>query len=133
VRLLGDKFNGNRDAGSLKAGHQFLNRAVQDISNRASAITSNSDLEEIVRDSLNERIVNWLANASKVSQGGGVLGYKPENDGRTTGLLLPPGKEKDIFTCLTSLRDVESPVTLILNNYELKAPVKIVEGEEVQV
>jgi hypothetical protein len=131
IRLLGDKFNGNKDAGSLKAGHQFIIRAMDDISKRASAITSDPDLAEGVREDINERIVNWLANATKVSEGGGVLGYKPENDGRTTGLLLPPGKEKGMFTCLTSLRDVESPVTLILNNYELKAPVKIVEGEEV--
>jgi len=130
VRLLGDKFNGNKDAGSLKAGHEFLTRAMNDISKRASAITSDPELEEGVRENINERIVNWLANATKVSQGGGVLGYKTRDDGRTTGLLIPPGKEKDIFTCLTSLRDVESPVTLILNNYELRAPVKIVGGEE---
>lgn len=132
IRLLGDQFNGNKGAGSLKAGHQFIIRAMDDISKRAAAITSDPDLEEGIREDINERIVNWLANATRVSQGGGMLGYKPENDGRTTGLLSTPGKEKDMFTCLTSLRDVESPVTLVLNNYELKAPVKIVEGEEVQ-
>jgi hypothetical protein len=132
VRLLGDKFNGNRDAGSLKAGHEFLTRATTDISKRALAITSNSEIEESVRDNINERIVNWLANATQVLQGGGVLGYKTQDDGRTTGLLIPPGKEKDIFTCLTSLRDVESPITLILNNYELRTPVKIVDGEGTQ-
>lgn len=132
VRLLGSKFNGNRDAGFLKAGHEFLTRAMNDIGKRASAITFNPEAEETVRENMNELIVNWLANATKIQQGGGVLGYKTKDDGRTTGLLVPPGKEKDIFTCLTSLRDVESPVTLILNNYELRTPIKIVDGEESQ-
>jgi hypothetical protein len=130
IRLLGEKFNGNKDAGILKAGHEFILRAMDDISKRAAAITSDEDLEAIVRDNLNLRVVNWLANATTVSQGGGMLGYKTKDDGRTVGLLIPPGKERDMFTCLTSLRDVESPVSLILNNYELKTPVKIVEGED---
>lgn len=131
VRLLGEKFNSNRDAGSLKAGNEFILRAMDDISKRASVITSDEDLEAIVRDDLNVRIANWLSHAAIVLQGGGVLGYKTMDDGRTVGLLTPPGKERDMFTCLTSLRDVESPVALILNNYELRTPVKIIEGEEV--
>lgn len=130
IRLLGENFNGNKDAGFLKAGHEFILRAMDDISKRAAAITSDEDLEAIVRDNLNVRVANWLANATTVSQGGGMLGYKTKEDGRTVGLLIPPGKERDMFTCLTSLRDVESPVSLILNNYELKTPVKIVEGED---
>jgi len=130
IRLLGEKFNGNKDAGFLKAGHEFILRAMDDISKRAAAITSDEELESIVRDNLNVRVANWLANAATVSQGGGMLGYKEKDDGRTVGLLIPPGKERDMFTCLTSLRDVESPVSLILNNYELKTPVKIVEGED---
>jgi len=130
IRLLGEKFNGNKDAGFLKAGHEFILRAMDDISKRAAAITSDEDLELIVRDNLNVRVANWLANATTVSQGGGMLGYKTKDDGRTVGLLILPGKERDMFTCLTSLRDVESPVSLILNNYELKTPVKIVEGED---
>jgi hypothetical protein len=130
IRLMGEKFNGNKDAGFLKAGHEFILHAMDDISKRAAVITSDKDLESVVRDDLNVRIANWLAHATTVSQGGGVLGYKTMDDGRTVGLLTPPGKERDTFTCLTSLRDVESPVALILNNYELKTPVKIVEGEE---
>ncbi|MBI4762922.1 MAG: helicase [Chloroflexi bacterium] len=132
VRLLGDKFNGNRDAGSLKAGHDFIIRAMNEISQRAANITFNSELEEIIREELNLRISNWLANATTISRGGGSLGYKTENDGHTIGLLVAPGRGKDMITCLTSLRDVEPPVTLILNNYELRTPVKIVEGEEPQ-
>jgi hypothetical protein len=35
--------------------------------------------------------------------------------------LAYPGKEQwELFTCLTSLRDVEPSVNLILNNYEIE-------------
>ncbi len=130
VRLLGEKFNGNKDAGSLQAGHEFILRALEEIGRRAASVTSDEDLESVVRDELNTKIARWLGYAATVSKGGGRLGYETENDGQTIGLLSRPGKERDEFTCLTSLRDVESPVTLILNNYELKTPVKIVEGED---
>jgi hypothetical protein len=132
IRLLGDRFNGNRDANFLQAGHEFITRAMDEISTRASNVTTNPDLEGIVREELNVRISNWLANATTVSRGGGLLGYKTQDDGRTVGLLVPPDKERDLFTCLTSLRDVEPPVTLILNNYELKTPIKIEDGEDIQ-
>lgn len=131
VRLLGDKFNGNRDANALQVGHEFIVRAMDEISRRASNVTSNPELEQVIREELNIRISNWLANAATVSRGGGLLGYKTQDDGRTVGLLVPPDKERDLFTCLTSLRDVEAPVTLILNNYELKTPVKIEDGEDI--
>lgn len=131
IRLLGDKFNGNRDASSLQSGHEFITRATDEISRRASIITANPELEQIIREDLNVRISNWLANATTVLRGGGLLGYKTQDDGRTVGLLVPPDKERDLFSCLTSLRDVEPPVTLILNNYELKTPVKIEDGEEI--
>jgi hypothetical protein len=130
VRLLGEKFNGNQDAGSLKMGHEFILRAMDEIGKRAAVITGNEGLAETVRDALEKLVANWVASAGTISQGGATLGYKTKGDGRTIGLLVPPGMEKDPFTCLTSLRDVESPVTLILNDYELKTPVKIVEGEE---
>ena len=130
VRLLGEKFNGNKDASSLKMGHEFILRAMDEISKRAAAITGDESLEETVRNKLEELTANWIANAGVVSKGGATLGYKTKDDGRTVGLLIPPGKEKDPFTCLTSLRDVESPVMLILNDYELKAPVRIVDGED---
>lgn len=130
VRLLGDAFNGNKSASLLKPDHEFVTRAVDAICQRVSTVTLDQALTDDVRDSLMILVSNWLANTIKTSQGGGLLGYKTENNGRTIGLLVPPGREKETFTCLTSLRDVEPPVALILNNYELKTPVKIVEGEE---
>ena len=72
----------------MKAGHEFITRAMDEIGNRASAITSNPELEDVVREDINIRISNWLATATTVSRGGGLLGYKEQGGRRRclTGL-----------------------------------------------
>ena len=95
--------------------------AIEEISRRAGLVTGNIQVEQDVRAELNSRIDHWLARAAKLAAGGAKLGYKGKGDGRTLPLLEHPGQGHwDLFTCLTSLRDVEPSVNLILNNYEIQ-------------
>ncbi len=56
----------------------------------------------------------WVHSQGKVA-GGAVLGYRQRKDGRTVGLLEPPGQAKwGIWTCPMSLREVEAGVNLHL-------------------
>ena len=65
----------------------------------------------------------WLAQAQRPT-GGRILGYKTTRDGITIGLLKTPGLDPwDPFTCLTSLREVEPTVNLILDDRGLDTEV----------
>jgi hypothetical protein len=59
---------------------------------------------------------SWLRQAAP-RPGGARLGYQPERDGTTLGLLQRAGIGAwEEFTCLSSLRDVEPAVGLILDD-----------------
>jgi hypothetical protein len=123
IRLYSDAFNGNETAGSIDRDHPNVQRAIELISRRAGLVTGDAKVEEDVRNELNIRLDHWLARAAKFASAGSKLGYKGKPDGRTLPLLEPPtSQQRDLFTCLTSLRDVEPSVNLILNNYEIEAP-----------
>jgi hypothetical protein len=65
---------------------------------------------------LNQRIDLWLARAQRPT-GGNILGYQKSKDGLTPGLLQRAGLGPwELFTCLTSLREVEPTVGLILDD-----------------
>ena len=96
-------------------------------------VTGSIQVEQDVRSELNSRIDLWLARAAKLAAGGSKLGYKGKGDGRTLALLETPNKQdRDVFTCLTSLRDVEPSVNLVLNNYEIETPANSVGVEQEQ-
>ncbi|PWB56025.1 MAG: helicase [Anaerolineales bacterium] len=123
LRLYGFDFNGNESAALLDREHPTVKLAVDEISRRAGLVTGNPKVEQEVRAELNSRLDHWLARAAKLAGSGAKLGYKGVEDGRTLGLLETPNKQvRDLFTCLTSLRDVEPSVNLILNNYEIETP-----------
>jgi hypothetical protein len=120
LRLYGFDFNSNDSAAMLNGEHPAVLMAIDEISRRAGLITGQLQVEQDIRKELRSRIDYWLARAAKLAAGGAKLGYKGRSDGRTLPLLENPGQEPwSLFTCLTSLRDVEPPVNLILNNYEL--------------
>jgi len=123
LRLFGEEFNSNEAAGKLSRDHPYVQAAIDEISKRAGLIATDrpgNEVEADVRRELEQRIDHWLARARKLVEGGAQLGYKSLPDGRTLGLLESPGSPHwDLFTCLTSLRDVEPAVNLILNNYDL--------------
>jgi hypothetical protein len=123
LRLYGFDFNSNESAALLNRDHPTVKLAVDEICRRAEIISGDPLVEQEVRTQLHSRIDHWLARAAKLSAGGARLGYKSKGDGRTLGLLESPNNtlQRDLFTCLNSLRDVEPSVNLILNNYEIES------------
>jgi hypothetical protein len=115
VRLRGKDFNGNNGAGRIQRTHSLVGEAIAHISDRAGLVTGKTDAAEFVRASLQARLDNWLATAQGM-RGGAELGYKRRSDTKTVGLLATAGEgDWKTFTCLTSLRDVEPGVGLILD------------------
>jgi hypothetical protein len=114
LRLPGEDFNANENAGRLAHDHEFVTMAVTAISQRAGLVSGSQETEELVRRMLQKRLDEWLARA-QATTGGAILGYAGRKDGRTRGLLKQPAEEDfNLFTCLNSLRDVEPNVALIL-------------------
>jgi len=116
VRLLGKDLNANDKAGQLARQHPFVNTASEAIQHRAGLVTGSHSAEELVRQMVEKRIDQWLARTQSLGSSA-VLGYASRRDGRTVGLLQRPTEERDLFTCLNSLRDVEPNVTLVLRDY----------------
>jgi len=120
VRLLSDSYNANSAAGNLDRQNPLLKRAVDSLARRAGLVTESAEVEAETRRRLNKLVDQWLAQAAKVRGGAGLLAYREEG-GKSTGLLKTPGElgnfDKDPFTALNSLRDVEPSVHLILDNY----------------
>jgi hypothetical protein len=121
VRLLGLEFNENAHAGRLTGGHPYLQRVVADLTERARLITGDAEVGDFVRRELDERIQAWLETARRAT-GGRILGYRDRQDGKTLGLLRAPDlRAWQPFTCLTSLRDVEPMIRLILDDRSLES------------
>ncbi len=117
IRLLGDDFNANDRAGKITRDHPSVRCAVDEISRRAGLVTGKAAVASAVRSELEDRLDRWLARAAQAMDGA-QLGYETEKDGKTVGLLVPAGRRAwEDFTCLNSLRDVEPPINLILNDY----------------
>ena len=74
------------------------------------------EIGKLVRGELHGRLDGWLAEAQRRT-GGSILGYDERRDRVTVALLRRPSLEPwDDFTCLMSLRDVEPPLGLILDD-----------------
>jgi hypothetical protein len=116
VRLAGERFNPNASAAILDRQHDFVKTAIRQIAKRAERVTGKKEEGERVTKMLNQRVDFWLAAAQRPT-GGMILGYKKSKDGVTPGLLEQPGVGPwEMFTCLTSLREVEQSVGLILDD-----------------
>jgi Helicase conserved C-terminal domain len=116
IRLEGSALNANGKAGQVQRDDPMVERAIDTIVERAWQVSKREDVRDQVRCELNERLDDWLAQAENVT-GGSQLSYK-KIDGVSVGLLQAPSTEAwTPFTCLTSLRDVEPEVGLILDDY----------------
>ncbi len=114
IRLLGEDFNPNENAGKIEYDHKFVQEALAGISHRAALVTESNQAEDLVQQMLKKRLDEWLNQAEAVT-GGAILGYAGKRDGRTRALLKQPTEEDyNLFTALNSLRDVEPSVALIL-------------------
>ncbi len=116
IRLAGEQFNPNAAAAILDRNHAYVKLAIQQIAKRAEQVSGKKEEGERVKQMLNQRIDFWLARAQRPT-GGNILGYQVSQDGLTPGLLERPGVGSwEMFTCLTSLREVEPTVGLILDD-----------------
>ncbi|WP_242392206.1 DISARM system helicase DrmA [Anaeromyxobacter oryzisoli] len=115
VRLAARKYNPNAAASGVEREDPLVIAAIERIVRRAEHVTGSKAVGEEVRALLKRRLDTWLHEAQR-TVGLARLGYRMEKDGSTRGLLDPPGlgRWKD-FTCLTSLRDVEPGVNLVLD------------------
>ncbi|MGE3834538.1 MAG: DISARM system helicase DrmA [Acidimicrobiia bacterium] len=129
VRHHDDATNANPAPNSL-APHSVAGAALAAIRQRAEQLTSDPNLGAQIDAAVKQRLDAWVHSQGKVA-GGAVLGYRQRKDGRTIGLLEQPGQAKwAIWTCPTSLREVEAGVNLLLTDadpttvpdYEFPAP-----------
>jgi len=132
IRLDSDIFNANKSAAGVNSTHEQVMRAMETIVERAKLVESPA-VAELIQTSLKARLDRWRTDAKRPT-GGDLLGYRTEKDGVTVGLLQPAGLGPwDDFTCLTSLREVEPNVSLILDNRDTNtlpiSPDSEVEGD----
>lgn len=121
VRLEGTDFNANPDASKMatESGHDYVQAAIQAITERAALVGGNEEVARFVEAELKRKLDVWQAEAQRTT-GGRTLGYKTANDGLTVNLLHQPGVQRwEEFTCLNSLREVEPSVRLILDDHGL--------------
>jgi hypothetical protein len=115
VRLSGQEFNKNDQAGKIEQIHPYVREAIKTITNRAWA-AGNAKIRDYVEAQLKAKLDHWLAEIQN-SSGGFSLGYESEKDGVTLGLLKKPFTlQWQPFTCLRSLRNVEPSVGLVLDD-----------------
>lgn len=93
---------------------ESVQRAVETLVRRARESTGKENVAEDVRSFVQRRLEQWVAIAKKASEAY-PLGY--DRTASTAGLLQRAGEDPwGEFTCLNSLRDVESTVGLILRD-----------------
>lgn len=112
MRLLDDRMNSNRAAGTLTNNDPTMPVVIQRISERAERTTGTLEAN-LTRQMLEERRDIWLARVN--NQTDHALGYKRETEAVVELLTPAAAKNKDKFACLNSLRDVEGTVNLILD------------------
>ncbi len=119
VRNLGLEFNDNLGAGRFESSHALAQQAKAIIQHRADMLTDDAEKAALVTAALKTLIDAWEERKRAVT--GAHLGYRRSRDGTTVELLKAPEKgQRDRFTCLNSLRDVEPSVNLILDNYVME-------------
>jgi ATP-dependent helicase YprA (DUF1998 family) len=120
IRLRAERYNPNGAAHELTRDDPLVRAAVDEVVRRAQEVTSSEATGDAVRAELERRLDEWLRAAQARRETGSVLGYEDARDGRTVGLLSRPAPGRWLpFTCLTSLRDVEPTVGLVLDDRPL--------------
>ncbi len=119
LRLTHDRLNPNEAAARLTRDDSLVNAALDAIVARAARVENSQEVGEAVRRLLERRLDEWLADAEP-RPGGATLSYKAKRDGTSRPLLKRSGAGPwETFTCLSSLRDVEPSVDLVLTEGNL--------------
>ena len=99
----------------------MVQAAKQTILRRVEAVTGDRARVDDVARMIEARLDLWGSRVRRVAHGS-KLGYETRRDGATAGLLRAAELgERDLFTCLGSLRDVEPSVNLILDDFRMDA------------
>ncbi|MCC6649748.1 MAG: helicase [Candidatus Eisenbacteria bacterium] len=121
VRLSEQRLNANAQAQDFATGDPLAVAAREAILRRVQAVTGQRERVEQVARMIDSRFDEWSARVRRAAMGS-QLGYEERRDGSTTGLLRQAELgERDPFTCLGSLRDVEPGVPLMLDDYQMDA------------
>jgi hypothetical protein len=119
VRLHEARLNANRAAQDFAPDDEATKRAMATILARVEALKESPERVEEVRRMLQRRVDEWHRRARRAGEGS-KLGYEARKDRETIGLLQRPTVGRwDLFTCLSSLRDVEPAVNLVLAAFGL--------------
>jgi hypothetical protein len=115
LRLDVPELTPNLGAGRLDRNASYTDEVVEEIVRRAWNISSESELKELVEETLEARLDEWRHEAELP---GRTLVYKATRSagagGEAAALLKTPDVEGwESFTLLNSLRDVEPSVSLI--------------------
>ncbi len=115
ARLTSEEFNHNEKAIAVYNYPDFIKRIESLIVSRAFSVTGSQDIADQTAALLQQRLAFWKKEALRSKDTGAPLLYhraKPS----IGAPLLSYAEDGDwgLFTCLNSLRDVESPVPLIL-------------------
>ena len=115
IRLEAEDFNAEEGAGKLQRDHAIIQSAIEAISVRAERISGSKEIGHDVRLRLKNRIDEWLKLIEKSHEAGSKVFYNKDKQGTARPLLRKAETGRwEMFTCLNSLRDVETPVRLIL-------------------
>ncbi len=122
VRHGAMKNSENAAAQKISDRDPAVRRAIERIARRAGVVEGEAQVEATVQARLESLLHRWRDTASGLV-GGAKLGYAAAKDGVTIGLLEHAGRGAwETFTCLDSLRDVEPPVALVLDDGSLDPP-----------
>lgn len=112
IRLLNSELNANLSAGQLATDNEILKRAIQALRDRANCINADSV------DELERMIPVIIGIWEKAQEGSNTLAYKRGPKGDISHLLVSAGmiQRSDQLACLNSLREVEPPVNLVIQD-----------------
>ena len=119
VRLAGEEFNGNDQAGKIERNHPYIQEAVKTIIERAEQLEGKA-VSDRLKNELEVKLDRWLSSISSLEKGTTLKYRVSSTDGTAIDLIKPAGQGIwDDFTCLNSLRNVEPTIGLILNDLPL--------------
>ncbi len=118
IRLLTEKYNANEKPNEFVSDDELAQLAIQQIAERAAAVSQSHQVENMVIDMLKSRLDHWVKATRLPSS---KLTYQKS---RKSDISIPLLKHTDesnwtTYTILNSLRDVEPGIRLILDDYRM--------------
>ena len=118
IRLYGNQFNADKSAKKIQGDNPTVKKAMSEIIRRGKLVTEREVIGDEVERMLKARLDEWLRQSRSSSSD---LTYHTKR-GTQINLLNDPQDHSEnwgIFTCLNSMRDVEAPIRLILDDYRM--------------